>query len=134
MAPVYYTHGRSQATWSGAKHIRLISKHFPWSIDIKLPTSVTCDVIWDALYNALQQPIADSEWGLIAADKKQRDAIEKAAKARVDKDGKKDLLRADWLGETVMFRGLIKDEEFEKARLMPGCDPCTETWVVKLCN
>ncbi|KAH7925646.1 hypothetical protein BV22DRAFT_1064576 [Leucogyrophana mollusca] len=114
---------------------RVISKAFPWTIDIKVPGTsiVTCGAIWDAMYAMLQEPIADSEWGLVIHDKARKEAIEKAAKARQDasKDGDKKLKRIDWLGDTTLFKGLEKDEDFEKKRLLPGTPAYSETWVVK---
>jgi hypothetical protein len=80
----------------------------------------------------LQQPIADSEWGIIVTDKKLRETIEKAAKKRADSDSDGRLKRIDWLGPNTIFKGLDRMEEFQEARLLPGAEPCTETWVVKL--
>lgn len=77
----------------------------------------------------LQDPIADSEWGLATLNKTLRETIERAANARKSKN--KALKRVDWLGEKTVFVGLEKDEEFEKRRLLPGMTPCPETWVAK---
>ncbi|KAJ6521919.1 hypothetical protein DFH09DRAFT_212229 [Mycena vulgaris] len=120
------------ATASSATHVRLISKSFPWSIDVMSNTPVTCEAVWDALYAALQQHIADSEWGIVVGDKKLRETIEKAAKKRVDSDPDARLKRIDWLGGNTIFKGLDRMEEFQDQRLLPGSEPCTETWVVKL--
>ncbi|KAH7906166.1 hypothetical protein BJ138DRAFT_1094455 [Hygrophoropsis aurantiaca] len=117
--------------------LRVVSKAFPWTIDIKVaaPAVVMCGAVWDAMYKMLQEPIADSEWGLAIHDKTHREAIEKAAKARQDAakgaDGEKKLKRIDWLGEATVFKGLERDEEFEKRRLLPGTAAVAETWVVK---
>ena len=74
----------------------------------------------------------DSEWGLIVGDAKQQKTIEKAAKKRVNGTaGDKQLKRIDYLGDTTIFRGLYRDEEFERLRLLPGEKKCPETWVVK---
>jgi len=79
----------------------------------------------------LQEPIADSEWGIAVNDKSKKDTIEKAAKARHEKDKDVRLKRIDWLGETTAFKGLERDEEFEKKRLLPGTQARKETWVIK---
>ncbi|KAG5639031.1 hypothetical protein H0H81_007644 [Sphagnurus paluster] len=120
------------ATETGAKQFRIISKAFPWTIDIDSPVAVTCEAVWEALHYALQEPIVDSEWGLILSIKKQREVIEKAAKKRMDANRADEvkLRRIDYLGEATMFRGLDKDDDFDKARLLPGAKGCTETWVV----
>jgi len=80
----------------------------------------------------LQEPIADSEWGIVCSlDNARRGTIEKAAKARMEKDKVKKLKRIDWLGDKTAFRGLEKDDEFAKNRLLPEATACPETWVVK---
>jgi hypothetical protein len=129
LASTYYTQPNTPATASGATHMRLISKAFPWSIDIPLRTPVTCEAVWEALYKALQEEIMDSEWGFIVGDAKQQKAIEKAAKKRLN--GDKRLKRIDYLGDLTIFRGLYRDEEFERLRLLSGEKRCAETWVVK---
>jgi hypothetical protein len=134
LASKYYTEPNTLATANGATHLRMISKVFPWSIDIPLRTPVTCEAVWDALYKALQEEIKDSEWGLIVGDAKQQKMIEKAAKKRLDGSAteNKRLKRIDYLGDATMFKGLFRDEEFERLRLLPGEKACPETWVVKL--
>ncbi|KAF9236346.1 hypothetical protein BU15DRAFT_77061 [Melanogaster broomeanus] len=113
--------------------LRVISKAFPWTVDIRphAGSVVPCSAVFEALYSMLQEPIADSEWGIVLHDKSKKEAIEKAAKARQEKDKDKRLKRIDWLGDTTAFRGLERDEEFEKKRLLPGAHGCPETWVVK---
>ncbi|KAJ3773019.1 hypothetical protein FB446DRAFT_734620 [Lentinula raphanica] len=128
----FHTYAEQYAMAMPTYHIRLISKSFPWSIEIKATTPITCEAVWDALHLALQQHIADSEWGLAVGEKKLRETIEKAAKKRAETDSDKALKRIDWLGESTIFRGLEKIEDFQKMRLLPGVDPCSETWVVKM--
>ncbi|KAF7357694.1 C2H2-type domain-containing protein [Mycena venus] len=133
IAPATYVPNRGLfATASSAAHVRLISKAFPWSIDVMSNTPVTVEAVWDALYAALQQHIADSEWGMIIGDKKLRESIEKAAKKRSESDGDPRLKRIDWLGSNTIFKGLDKMEEFTDLRLLPESEECNETWVVKL--
>ncbi|KAL0568388.1 hypothetical protein V5O48_013595 [Marasmius crinis-equi] len=115
-----------------ASHIRLISKSFLWTIDIVVQGPITVEMVLDALHQGLQQPLVDSEWGMIVADKKLRESVEKAGKARAEKDGEKALKRIDYLGDATHFRGLEKIEDFEKLRLLPGKPAVGETWVVKL--
>ncbi|KAG9309264.1 hypothetical protein JVU11DRAFT_10748 [Chiua virens] len=111
--------------------VRIISKAFPWSIDIRVPTGsvVTCGAIFEGLYAMLQEPIVDSEWGIVVHDKSRKETIEKAGKARNEKEMR--LKRIDWLAETTAFKGLERDEEFEKKRRLPGSQACKETWLVK---
>ncbi|KAG1848186.1 hypothetical protein C8R48DRAFT_750400 [Suillus tomentosus] len=113
--------------------ILIISKAFPWSMVIRAPAGsvVTCGAIFEGLHEMLHKHIEDSEWAIVALDKTRREAIEKAAKARQEKDKDKRLKRIDWLGDTPMFKGLEKDEEFQKKRHLPGSDTVAETWVVR---
>lgn len=112
--------------------MRLYSKAFPWTIDIVSERHpITCRDIWDAIYDGLQQDIEDSEWGVIIMEKKWRDAVEKAAKSRMERDKtSKKLKRIDFLGDSAMFKGLEKDEGQAKLRLLPGTEAWAETWFV----
>ena len=113
--------------------VRIISKAFPWTVAIRVPSgsTVTCNAIFEGLYAMLQELIADSEWGIAMHDKSRKETIEKAANARHGKDKDSRLKRIDWLGENTAFKGLEQDEEFEKKRLLPGAQACKETWVIK---
>jgi hypothetical protein len=130
----YYAYRHAYATATQASHIRLISKDFPWSIDIKTTGNpVTCDDVWSALHTALQKSLADSEWGALSHDPSDAKKVQKAAKQRqseVDKD--KTLKRVDWLADGFIFRGLEKDDDFAKRRLAYVDSECQETWVVKM--
>ncbi|KAG1808700.1 uncharacterized protein BJ212DRAFT_1382660 [Suillus subaureus] len=136
--------GIASSTWQQISHlpalldvptfnILIISKAFPWSIVIRAPAGsvVTCGAIFEELHKQLQRHIEDSEWGTVAVDKTRREAIQKAAKSRQEKDKVNRLKRVDWLGDTSMFEGLEKDKEFEKQRHLPGNANVTETWVVR---
>jgi len=132
LSSTYYSNRQAPATATPVTHMRLFSKAFPWSIDIMNTPVINCEQVWDAVYAALQEPLADSEWGLIVDDEECRKRLEKAARKRaeIDEEGKA-LKRIDWLGEKTLFKGLEKDEEFTRARLLPGLKACSETWVVK---
>ncbi|KAI5889237.1 uncharacterized protein SCHCODRAFT_02633946 [Schizophyllum commune H4-8] len=133
LAATYYTTPRAPAMSNHASTLRLVAHDFPWTIDIVMQMPVTCEAVWDALYSALQEPLADSEWGLIVGDKKVRKRVQDAAKKRIDAGDKdKALRRIDFLGDTIFFKGLGKDEEFVKLRLFPGTKDVPATWVVKL--
>ncbi|KAF9793122.1 hypothetical protein BJ322DRAFT_100679 [Thelephora terrestris] len=132
---IYYAYRHIHATADQASHVRLISKDFPWSIDIKTPgRPVTCDDVWNALYTALQQPLADSEWGVLSHDSSKAKKVQKAAKQRqseIDKD-KGGPKRVDWVADSHIFRGLEEDDEFSKRRLAYVDSQCDATFVVKL--
>jgi hypothetical protein len=130
----HYAYRHAHATATQASHLRLISRDFPWLIEIKTSGHpVTCDDVWNALYAALQQPLADSEWGILSHDLSKAKKVQKAAKQRqaeVDKD--KVLKRVDWVADNFTFRGLEKDDDFAKRRLAYMDSDCDETWVVKM--
>jgi len=130
----YYAYRHAHATAAQSSHLRLISNDFPWLIDIKTNGHpVTCDDVWSALYAALQQPLADSEWGVLSHDPSKAKKVQKAIRQRqseIDKD--KGLKRVDWLADSHIFRGLEKDVGFAKRRLAYADSECDETWVVKM--
>ena len=126
----FHTNRQTIATKNSATFIRLFSKDFPWSIEIKSPTPITCEGVWDAVHDALQQPIVDSEWALILFDNDRKKIIETARAKREGSD--MSMKRIDWLGEQILFKGLEQDGEFQKARLLPGAVSCPDTYLVKL--
>ncbi|KAF9539937.1 hypothetical protein CPC08DRAFT_717381 [Agrocybe pediades] len=132
--PVYLNHRHQPAFLKETKHMRIISKSFPWQIDIVTHINVTVEDVWMSVYNALQQPIADSEWGFIIKEKDAKENVEKAMKKRLDADrnAEKVARRIDYLGDCTLFRGLEKDDEYAKKRLLPFSQKCEETWVIKL--
>ena len=133
LATTYFQSCHTPALAHHCSHIRLISKTFPWTIEVKSNhVSITCELIWDSIYHALQEPLADSEWGMIVTDKETRERVEKSAKKRQEKDQDTRLKRIDLLGNTTLFKGLEKDEDYENLRLLPRASNCPETWVVRL--
>lgn len=93
---------------------------------------VTCGDVWKALHSALQEPLKDSEWALVngtSGEWSRRQRVEEAAAARTS--GDTELLRIDWLGEETVFRGLDREDDFARRRLLPGGEECEETWVVR---
>lgn len=134
-ASTYHSNRHTLVHTKGFTHLRLISKSFPWTIDIVSPQGpITCEAVWDALFAGLQETVVDSEWGLIVGDKKKREAIEKAAKKRIESGQLSDrrLIRVDFLGDGTFFKGLEQDDDYRKLRLLPGEKPFPETWIVKV--
>ncbi|KAF6763290.1 hypothetical protein DFP72DRAFT_875270 [Ephemerocybe angulata] len=136
LASTYYTSRYASAKTAPTYHLRLISKAFPWAIDIHSAANVniTCEAIWDALWGGLQEPIVDSEWGFLIKDKKHREAVEAAVKKRLESEptGDKRPKRIDYLGDVTLFKGLERDEEYEKLRHLPHSAVVPDTWLVKL--
>jgi hypothetical protein len=133
LAQAFQASRKEFALATTTKHMRLISKAFPWSIEIVSEANITCEDVWRALWNSLQQNIADSEWGFIVREQGY-EMIEKSVKKRVAADPKADKhpKRIDFLGDMTLFRGLEQDNDYAKLRLLPLTQKCDETWVVKL--
>ncbi|KAG6826533.1 hypothetical protein H0H93_016432 [Arthromyces matolae] len=134
-ASTYFQYRHAIATQKSAKKLKIISKVFPWSIDIDSHVPISAEMVWEAIYQGLQVPIADSEWGMLLMMKKaQKEALEKAAKKRMEEhpEDKEPLRRVDFLGDATKFKGLDRDEEFVKQRALPGSGVFNDTWVVSL--
>lgn len=130
----YFTHHPTLAFSKPIQRMRLISKSFPWTIDINAGGQITVGDVLEAMYAGLQEFIVESEWGFIARDKKMKETVEKAMKARVASDPMADKRpkRIDYLGDATLFRGLEKDDEFATAMLLPSAKFWAETWVIKV--
>ncbi|EGO00347.1 hypothetical protein SERLA73DRAFT_107415 [Serpula lacrymans var. lacrymans S7.3] len=129
-----YRHLAVPLTSSSPRHVRIISKEFPWSFELDYTrrvdhNCVTCLDVLSALYSALQAPLADHEWGV--ADESRRKSMQRARARRIEAGGSALLQRVDWLGSRAFFGGLRRDDKFAKQRLCPGTVQVTETWLVK---
>ncbi|KAJ3502965.1 hypothetical protein NLJ89_g8646 [Agrocybe chaxingu] len=118
------------------RSLEIVSKDFPWQINIISDEEVTCGDVWQALYLALQEPIRDSEWGLMMMleGEARRAIIADAEKKRFERDpsGERSPKRIDSLGDKMFFAGLGRDDEFSQMRHLPYSLGEPETWVVKL--
>ncbi|KAJ3575381.1 hypothetical protein NP233_g1132 [Leucocoprinus birnbaumii] len=144
LASTFYMYRNVPANATPTFYMRIFSKHFPWSIEISTGNKdITCSDVWNAVWASLQQPILDSEWGMLCASggdgKKRIEEVMKANKKRCDLNSFADrrVLRCDFLGENLWYLGLEKDEEFESLRLMPGSEQAKkpvpdDTWLVKM--
>ncbi|KAG1790082.1 uncharacterized protein HD556DRAFT_1446435 [Suillus plorans] len=149
---------RVPLTLERPKQIRLISPYFPWAFDIGPSAGeevVTCLDILSTLHAALQRPLTDTEWGAAGDDKRASLIRARDRRLRIQPalHGSSNpvaptrptvsferavpwqqeplLLRVDWLGSSVAFIGLVKDEAFAKKRFVPGGREHPETWMVK---
>ncbi|KAG2101313.1 uncharacterized protein F5147DRAFT_314465 [Suillus discolor] len=140
------------------KQIRIINPYFPWAFDLGPSAgeeAVTCLDVLSILHAALQRPLTDTEWGAAGDDKRAslirarnrrlriQPALHRssnpAAHTRptvsferpVPRQREPLLLRVDWLGSSVAFMGLVKDEAFARKRFVPGGRKHPETWMVK---
>lgn len=131
-APTEYArHNRYSLFSQPVRHLRLVSREFPWVIEIA-DEWVTCGTVWMRVYTALQEYLTEIEWALASEERRRK--IEKAVKHREAESGNRDLRprRIDWLGEKTMFAGLEKDEQFVKQMKMPGQKQDVDTWIIRL--
>ncbi|KAJ7091978.1 hypothetical protein B0H15DRAFT_777959, partial [Mycena belliarum] len=117
--------------------IRLISRDFPWAFDVHETSrgaGVSCRAILASLYDALQAPLADHEWGFSSDDLRQRmvrawerrGPLEGGTMARIPF-----LKRVDFLGTRCKLQGFCRDKEFVSRRVLPGTRPVPDTWIVR---
>jgi hypothetical protein len=108
----------------------IVSHDFPWTVAISTNDARPLTVIdvLEALYDSLYKEVRRSEWAL-AVDM-QRYLMLKANKVRRRATVPMGIRRVDWLGPRCMFRGLERDEELARKRLMPGDRP-GDVWVVR---
>ncbi|KAH8119052.1 hypothetical protein DFH11DRAFT_1562722 [Phellopilus nigrolimitatus] len=143
-----YTRFRDEpATMRPTLHLRLISQDFPWVFDIDHRAAhakgythyVTCGDVWKALCNGLAGQLLDAEWTLLLTSKgpiadkdnsERKRMVERIIATRQHEVGRF-ARRVDWLGRNVMFRGLVRNEDFARKILLPGREPCTDTYIVK---
>ncbi|GJJ06434.1 hypothetical protein Clacol_000626 [Clathrus columnatus] len=113
-----------------SRYLCLISYDFPWTIAISTTNGQPLTVIdvLEALYESLHKEVRRSEWAL--AIDVQRYLMMKANKNRRKSTVAMGIRRVDWLGSRCMFKGLEKDDELARKRLMPGDQP-SDVWVVR---
>ena len=124
-------------------HMRLISPDIPWTFELDYRSLlaqgtahyVTCGDVWSAITTGLSAPLSDSEWNLLVCSRrtdkmKRRRMIEAIVAQRTEAEGKY-ARRADWLGRNIVFRGLERIHGLPQEILLPGRDPCPETWVMR---
>lgn len=113
-----------------SRYLCLVSHDFPWTIAISTTNGQPLTVIdvLEALYESLHKEVRRSEWAL--AIDVQRYLMMKANKNRRKSTVAMGIRRVDWLGSRCIFKGLEKDEELTRKRLMPGDQP-SDVWVVR---
>ncbi|KZT43596.1 hypothetical protein SISSUDRAFT_1116289 [Sistotremastrum suecicum HHB10207 ss-3] len=128
---MHFEHYAMPATQSGATTVRIVSKEFPWSFDIKSGSGgpVTVSDLLQGIYIGLQGRLTDTEWA--GADEVRKRAIERANASRRGMPVVDRAKRVDWLGHRIFFAGLVHDEAFASRSLAPGRHPVPETWVVR---
>ncbi len=115
-------------TSTGAGHIRILSKFFPWSIEIgPKERAITASDVLHELYDLLHRDFDDAVWGM--SDDNTKTATLRAKELRAPTEEK--LKNVDLLAKRVIFQGLYRDEKFIKQRIQPGSQEVIETWLVE---
>jgi Family of unknown function (DUF6699) len=128
--PRYADDMMTPALSTQAQYLCIVSHDFPWTVAISTNDGRPLTVIdvLEALFESFMKEVRRSEWAL-AADMQKYIAL-KANKDRRRADLPMRIRRVDWLGARCMFRGLVRDSELVKKRLMPGDHP-GEMWAVR---
>ncbi|EIW60957.1 uncharacterized protein TRAVEDRAFT_36506 [Trametes versicolor FP-101664 SS1] len=120
------------ATWPRVTSIRLVSRSFPWTLDI--PASqpelgVTCGDVIEAVHNSMYTRLSQSQFDNASRQQK-RLLSESFYHNRSTAHGvpggrlQQTLLRCDWLGQDTMFGGVFDDEPVVR-ELCRSSLPCT---------
>lgn len=114
---------------NGSSHVLILSKDFPWSIEIgpKSRAITASDVLY-AIYDLLHKDLDDTVWGL--ADDGKKDDIEKTWKKRPEPGDKPK--NVDLLGKRFMFKGFSRDDRYARKRVLPGSSVVPDTWILSL--
>lgn len=117
--------------------VRLVSRDFPWTIDIhphvrsRVPY-VTCGDILYGLYEYFWLDMDAVDWRFVLGlEEDQQKAVKDTIELRIRGNGSV-AKKIDWLVKKVLFRGLIKDDDFAQSLLPPGHQLYPYTYVVKL--
>ncbi|KAI0373164.1 hypothetical protein BV20DRAFT_989679 [Pilatotrama ljubarskyi] len=120
------------ATWPRVTSIRLVSRSFPWTIDVPATQDdmgVTCGDVIEAIHTAMYTRLSQTQYDNASRQQK-RLLSESFYHNRSTAHGvpggrlQQTLLRCDWLGQDTMFGGIIEDEALVR-EICRGGLPCT---------
>jgi len=140
------SHLGASITSPATTSIKVISKLFPWEIDVQSANSntpVTVEDLIIAVHDALDKHITGSEWWIVTEDVRTKVSAqylkncdrsstgEGRHKGEVEKPRhkKEGLRRVDWLLDNFVMKGLEKDEAFSSTRIRDK-DIRDQTWVL----
>ena len=146
-AEVYESYSTLWAMRSRPGDIRIVSREFPWIIDVKAApapeneSGVTVGDIWNSLYEELLKPLTDADWSLLTSlaaleDEKALQRLSYLTNIASRQDQRGDpisLRRLDWLMRKTLFIGLTKDDNFQLCQkyILPGKALLPETWIAE---
>lgn len=126
-------HGRNApATWPRVTNIRLISRSFPWTIDIPATNEaigVTCGDVIEAIHESMYARLSQQQYDHASRQQK-RLLSESFYHNRSTAHGvpggrlQQTLLRCDWLGQDTMFGGVVDDPHLVR-EMCRDVLPCT---------
>jgi len=113
--------------------IHIISKFFPWDIEVVNRKGVTCGDVLQAVHDALNRRIASSEWWIVQETQRQQVsmAFDKNCTETPSRDRTEGILRVDWLRDWTAVLGLVKDNDFIDRRVYDK-KARPSTWVLVL--
>jgi len=142
-----HMHLKSGVTQPNISSMKIISKLFPWEIDVSSGSPnvpVTVEDLINAVHETLQKHITNPEWWIVTQDVRDRVTksyivnceapnVEKRGRRLVTKarNRKEGLRRIDWLLDNCVMKGLVKDDTFAKSRNI-GEGIRDTTWVLVL--
>ncbi|OCH93514.1 hypothetical protein OBBRIDRAFT_885494 [Obba rivulosa] len=123
---------QAPATWPRITHLRLISRAFPWVIEVTASTAslgVTCSDVVEGIYASLQQRVTQAQLDSAPAELKgvMGEAFRYNRSPEPDVPGGQllyTMLRCDWLGFDTMFGGIVEGEVLARERYR-GFTSCT---------
>ncbi|KAF8610405.1 hypothetical protein BDV93DRAFT_15188 [Ceratobasidium sp. AG-I] len=125
--------GRKTTVWTGhhepatvplVPSLRIISPYFPWVVSARNPAGVTCGDVLSAIHSSARQLVWRGEFESLRATDKDRLASgyyanrpSKGAPRSADSpfDSGSWLVRADWLGQHTVMRGMSVSEMRDQA-------------------
>jgi len=140
-------HLRASITNPAVAGIKIISKNFPWEIDVESDRSsapITVEDVITSIHEALDKHIASSEWWIVTDEVRNRvakqyerncDASSGSSRHRgeVEKPRHRSegVRRIDWLLDNFVMKGLEKDDAFIQKRI-PDRATRENTWSLVL--
>ena len=128
----WYNGRDAPATWPRVTQIRLVSRSFPWTIDVPASDArvgVTCGDVIEAVHLNMYGRLSQQQYDC-ASRQQQRLLGESFYHNRSTAPGvpggrlQQTLLRVDWLGQDTMFGGVADDERLVREMCRDAL-PCT---------
>jgi len=144
-APLSEAHLDAPITSPPTTQIKVISKAFPWEVDVESAADdlpVTVGDLINAVHECLQKHISGSEWWIVTDQQREkvsaqyvkncdRSSAGNPRRFEVEKPREKSegLRRVDWLLDNIVMMGLEKDETYIAQRFRDR-ETRASTWVL----